>query len=210
MLMRRIIKGDLRRKSRLHDFAGNRVTLAELPWLPRSAWSTLMKKFGHWERLPWLSFRVIRRLEQILTLDSKVLEFGSGNSSLWLAERCGLLVTIDNDPEWYRWLAPKLRVENVEARLRAERDDYLNISDYPDGFFDLVIVDGRWRDLSVERALRKVRPGGYIYFDNADVQDDEHQRARGLLLAACPEAEVLIGFTTFQVMVSQGLLARIG
>lgn len=209
-MLKRIIKGDLRRKSRLHDFAGNRVALTEVPWLLRSAWSTLMKKFGHWERLPWLSFRVIRRLEQIVTPDSKVLEFGSGNSSLWLAERCGLLVTVDNDPEWYGWLAPRLKGANVSARLRVGRDEYLNVDDYPDGFFDLVIVDGRWRDLSVERALRKVRPGGYVYVDNVDVQDEEHRRAKRLLLAACPGAEVLIGFTTFQVAVTQGLLARTG
>jgi hypothetical protein len=208
-MWRRIIKGDLRRRSRLHDFAGNRVAFAEVPWLLRSAWSTLLKKFGHWERLPWLSFRVIGRLEQVLAPDSKVLEFGSGNSSLWLAERCALLVTVDNDPEWHRWLLPKLPAGKVEARLRVERDDYLNVDDYPDGFFDLVIVDGRWRDLSVERALRKVRRGGYVYFDNADVQDEEHRRARRLLLAACPEAEVFTGFTTFQVAVTQGILARI-
>ncbi|MFL6210392.1 MAG: O-methyltransferase [Pyrinomonadaceae bacterium] len=208
-MLKRIIKGDLRRKSRLHDFAGNRVALIELPWLLRSVWSTLMKKFGHWERLPWLSFQVISRLEQILTPQAKVLEFGSGNSSLWLVERCGLLVTIDNDPEWHQWLAARLQAPNVEARLRVERDDYLNVDDYPDKFFDLVIVDGRWRDLSAERALRKVRPGGYVYIDNTDVQDEEHQRAKGLLLAACPRAEVLTGFTTFQVMVSQGILARI-
>jgi predicted O-methyltransferase YrrM len=208
-MLKRIIKGDLRRKTRLHDFAGNCVGLTEMPWLLRSAWSTMMKKFGHWERLPWLSFRVIRRLEQVLTPDAKVLEFGSGNSSLWLAERCGLLVTIDNDPEWHQWLAARLRSENVKARLRVKRDDYLNVDDYPDEFFDLVIVDGRWRDLSAERALRKVKPGGYIYIDNTDVQDEEHQRAKSLLLAAATRAEVLTGFTTFQVAVSEGVLARI-
>lgn len=42
------------------------------------------------------------------------------------------------------------------------------IDEYPDGYFDLVMVDGRSRDCCVRRALRKVNPGGALLMDNSE------------------------------------------
>jgi hypothetical protein len=45
-----------------------------------------------------------------------------------------------------------------------------SIEKYPDGSFDLVIVDGRARSSCIRHALSKIRPGGYLMLDNSERQ----------------------------------------
>ena len=45
-----------------------------------------------------------------------------------------------------------------------------SIEKYPDGYFDLVIVDGRARASCLFHALSKIRPGGYLMLDDTDRQ----------------------------------------
>jgi hypothetical protein len=42
------------------------------------------------------------------------------------------------------------------------------IDAFPDGFFDLVVVDGRSRAACLDRAVPKIRPGGMLVLDDAD------------------------------------------
>ena len=42
------------------------------------------------------------------------------------------------------------------------------IENYPDSSFDLVVIDGRARASCIFRALRKIRPGGFLMLDNSD------------------------------------------
>ena len=42
------------------------------------------------------------------------------------------------------------------------------IDEYPDGYFDLVVIDGRARASCVRRAVRKIKPGGALLLDNSE------------------------------------------
>jgi hypothetical protein len=42
------------------------------------------------------------------------------------------------------------------------------IDEYPDGYFDLVVVDGRARASCVSRSLSKIRPAGALLLDNSE------------------------------------------
>lgn len=65
---------------------------------------------------------------------------------------------------------------------QAFRDYALQILDYPEDSFDVVVVDGMARVLSTWAAIRHFRRGGFIVFDNAD--RDEYQHAYDMLDAA--------------------------
>ena len=57
----------------------------------------------------------------------------------------------------------------------------LTFNEYPDNYFDLVLVDGRARPPCIKQACSKVKPGKYILLDNSD--RDRYQLAiRELLL----------------------------
>lgn len=151
------------------------------------------------DRRPWMCFEAINFLERILTINSKVFEFGSGGSTLFLVSRVKHLVSVEHDPEWYAQISdllqntPKERYEYLlmppyvtdsvcsdytdplgycssdeNYRNSNFRNYCLSIERYPDGHFDLVIIDGRARPSCIYHALRKITPGGYLLLDNSD------------------------------------------
>ncbi|MDA9981298.1 class I SAM-dependent methyltransferase [Gammaproteobacteria bacterium] len=64
-------------------------------------------------------------------------------------------------------------------RKMSFREYVRTIDNYPDQTFDLVVVDGRSRISCVRRALKKIKPGGYILLDNSERPG--YQDARNLL-----------------------------
>ena len=64
------------------------------------------------------------------------------------------------------------------ARVGLCRGDIYRLP-YPDGHFDLVIVDGRARPSCVFHAMSKVRAGGYLMLDDTDRQ--RYEEAMSLL-----------------------------
>jgi LPS sulfotransferase NodH len=123
--------------------------------------------------LPWLPFEIIDRLDQFLTPTARVFEYGGGGSTLWMAERAGEVVTAEHDPQWADVLrAQTADLANATLLVRSAADDYADyvpaIDDYPDGYFDVVVVDGRERVRCFERAVPKVRPGGLLLLDDTE------------------------------------------
>jgi hypothetical protein len=56
-----------------------------------------------------------------------------------------------------------------EGMLKYSFYDYVvSIEDYPDSYFDIVIIDGRSRPSCFKHALSKVKVGGYIVWDDTD------------------------------------------
>jgi len=46
---------------------------------------------------------------------------------------------------------------------------YVKIIDaYPDGYFNLIFIDGRARPSCIKHAISKIRPGGYLMLDNSE------------------------------------------
>jgi len=211
-VLTRVLRGDPRKVSRFHDFAGNAAPLAAYARLPTCIASTLIKKVaGRHPAGPWLGYRGIRRLADLLRPTWQVLEFGAGNSTRWLADRVAKVVSIEGDPAWYGRIAVAVaRRTNVNLILQPPPYDAAFAASLA-ATFDFCLVDGLARDRAMELALSKVAPGGFVYLDNADVQDDEHQRARRLLLARCEPAsvEIFIDFFPGQITVSQGILGRV-
>ena len=121
---------------------------------------------------PWLTPESVAFLEELVNsnLELKVLEFGCGGSTMWLARKLQFpqarLVTVEHDPEWYKAIRSRVGA-GVEMHLKQR--PYGGIcSDFPDDYFDLVLIDGRNRVLCAAYAMRIVKPGGFIMLDNAE------------------------------------------
>lgn len=209
----RMLTGDGLRKTRFHTYSGRLVNLGGLAYLPRSLWSVfLLKVFGFRQRRPWLSYRAVKHLNGLVQPDWSVLEFGSGMSSLFFARRCRHLVSVESDPTWHEMMLKLLAsrgLNNVDYRLRSE-DIYTDLPDLPDQSFDLVVIDGLVRDRCARVALSKVKPGGYVFFDNSDVPWPEHQAARQTIAEAADRDGITLfdDFYPFQVQVNESMLVR--
>jgi predicted O-methyltransferase YrrM len=209
----RLVTGDGQRKSRFHTYSGEPIDWQGLRYLPHAVGTTLLAKvFSYRVRAPWMGFRAVAHIKSLIGPDSLVLEFGSGMSSEFFAQRCRKLVSIESDPEWYARMLRRFeerRFQNVDYRLLTE-DDYTNIEGYPDHSFDFVLVDGARRTESARTALAKVKPGGHVYLDNSDVP--YFQRARATLIEAAASdpgaVRVFRDLCPTQIAVSEGLLVR--
>lgn len=135
--------------------------------------------------LPWLPYQVMEMLENHLTPESTVFEFGGGGSTLWLAQRCGELQTVEHDAEWFPALAAATgHLSNVQVRHANGEDEFSEyvgaIDVFPDEHFDAVIVDGRERIRCLEHAMPKVKRGGLLILD--DYHRPKYSRASDLML----------------------------
>jgi predicted O-methyltransferase YrrM len=152
----------------------------------------------------------------LIRKESRILEFGSGMSTVWLASRCGFLHSIESDWKWYAAVSQLLKRGELTPHVRYElRDDrgYCDLAEYADGFFDLCIVDGLRRADCIAQAVSKLRSGGHLYWDNSDFGDGDSLNAGGVLMDAVAgrngTVQYFVGFPPAAFHVCQGVLARL-
>lgn len=140
--------------------------------------------------VPWWSYRSIDVVDAWLAGrggDARCFEFGAGASTVWLADRCAEVVSVEHDEAFAETVKTFVAGrDNVDLRavpgtpsaspsVRSGRSGFegLDFTDYVSeieraGEFDLVVVDGRARADALARAVACLRPRGIIVFDNAD------------------------------------------
>lgn len=123
--------------------------------------------------IPWLSPQAVSYLESILQPDFRVIEHGSGGSTLWFAERVKEVIAYELDVNWFAMLNER-KPENVKLRNSSKPAKYSKQS------FDLILIDGEPvidRIIWIERAPQLVKQGGWIVLDNANRPEYELARA---------------------------------
>lgn len=129
------------------------------------------------EPIPWYTYPCIDFLTQRSFSNKKILEFGGGQSSLWWAHRAESVLTFEGNQQWYSKIN-QLMPENVDLRLVSMRDRASCVSDIraiisenPDIKYDVVVIDGLYREQMIDIAKDVVADQGVIVVDNADGYD---------------------------------------
>jgi predicted O-methyltransferase YrrM len=146
------------------------------------------KRFGHWTpryiynriklmideflrpQWPWLTKEAILLLERLLRPDDIGLEFGSGRSTIWFAERVQKLISVEHGIYWIEKINKKLKekglVRKVDYRL-ANEDNYLDIlNEIENNSIYFVLVYGLQRDICSLKSIQKLKIGGLLIIDN--------------------------------------------
>ncbi|MEM1140149.1 MAG: hypothetical protein AAGH45_09730, partial [Pseudomonadota bacterium] len=152
-IIKKIVAGGLGRKTRLHteqnELISLRRALIDLPGNMMSKTASLLGRPR--AAMPWWPTVVIPEIEEILNRSSRVVEFGTGSSTIWLAERSKFVLGIEDNKEWAN--ATKIRLEKLghtNAQIVfAKNSNYYQLSKKY-GNFDLAIVDGSYRWKCVE------------------------------------------------------------
>ncbi|OGB83352.1 hypothetical protein A3F66_00625 [candidate division TM6 bacterium RIFCSPHIGHO2_12_FULL_32_22] len=121
---------------------------------------------------PWLTDAAVNFLDQFLKESPKsVLELGSGGSTIWFAKRIKHLVSFEHDVRWYETVKKEL---NQQIDYRLIKGSYFDtINEFPDNYFDLVLVDGKDRLECIKNSIRVLRSGGVLMLD--DAQREKYQ-----------------------------------
>ena len=216
-LLQKIIAGGPYNKTRLHSQDGDLLDLAGLMYLPQCAASTFGRLLFGWRpSVPWLGYRAVRHLDTFLQPDWDMIEYGSGMSTVWFAKRVKHVYSIEDNAQWYQKVSAKLDrldVKNITYKL-LEGPDYSSAEFLEDGSMDFVLVDGSVRDACMQTAVRKIKPGGWIYLDNCDQRSNDRKVARKLLLEQIEthggSHEYFVDLHPTYLGVTKALLAQVG
>lgn len=104
---------------------------------------------------PWYTWPCLEWLASLNLRAKKVWEYGAGDSTKWYRSKGAVVKGVDHDRGWL----PK----GIEHKV-------LN-PEYPEaiknrGIFDIVVIDGIWRDECTGYALKALKSGGYLIIDN--------------------------------------------
>ena len=119
--------------------------------------------------LPWLSMPAIALLEARVPSGLSVLEYGSGNSTLWWGHRAARVVAIEHDAAFHARLAPRLPANAVSLLVPDSSDGAYERAPARFGrVFDVIVIDGARRIECAHACLPLLKEGGVIIYDNAD------------------------------------------
>ena len=110
----------------------------------------------------------------MLTSSDIGVEFGSGRSTLWFAQRLKHLISIEKNTVWYVKVKKNLSIssleQKVEIRLYPEENDYVSQAmRFDDNSIDFYLIDGAKRDFCALYMLTKFRKGVILVLDNANL-----------------------------------------
>lgn len=222
-MLQRLVAGSASQKTRIHDELSNRVSLSRLirNGPPAIVTGLLRLIFGYRVTRPWISYDAQSEIRAFLSPTSRVLEYGSGMSTLWLAKYAQIVCSVEDHEIWYANVQRILAAEsiyNVEYRFSSNERDYTAaFPEFEEQGFDFILVDGSHRESCVRHAINIIRAGGIIYLDNSDKGAGEttgnipNARTSLLEFAAARGATVkkFTDFAPTQFFVEQGILVKL-
>ena len=130
--------------------------------------------------VPWYTFPAIEYFQALDAKGLDIFEYGCGNSSLFWAQKGANVWCVEHDPEWHKTIYSK----SSDLRgllLKENKTDYANAIHETIESFDIIIIDGIWRNECAAEALTRLKPGGLIILDNSDWYTDvaETLRSKG-------------------------------
>ena len=119
--------------------------------------------------LPWLTKEANDFFVKNLNNDMVVLEFGSGRSTQFFANRVKQVCSREHNKEWFDIITKQIaNVVNINYEFYADLCEYADTSSIENNTLDLVVVDGRNRVNCLLNSVPKLKSGGILVLDNAE------------------------------------------
>lgn len=120
---------------------------------------------------PWLSFGAIIALESVVNKNFKVLEFGSGGSTVFWSQTCKSVKSFETNPDWFKKVRQRIKeFKNVEIILANKEQILKMVEKEPKNYYDLVLVDSYPKEaeriLLANAAVPKIKSNGWLIIDN--------------------------------------------
>jgi predicted O-methyltransferase YrrM len=209
-----------RETHRLSDEKGNLIPLSRLVRNgPKAFYSFFGRKFLNMRpQVPWISYDARRLLTRLLPREATVLEFGSGNSTVWFGRHFQSVFSVEHNADWHacvQLMLRQARLSNVHYFLHDE-PAYSHFDEVAHRQFDFVLIDGIVRSACVVTALQRLKLDSVLYLDNSDKHPqggDTRLAEEALLTAARERGGRVLYFTDFvptDFAGNQGLMVLLG
>ena len=110
---------------------------------------------------PWLSVRDKAVIKEILSWwDMSVYEYGCGGSTIYFKDKCKIWCAVEHNTEWYN----KIIEAGGNVTLQTDMLEYIQMPHYD---YDLVIVDGIYREFCLDTVRKKLKNSALILCHDA-------------------------------------------
>ena len=162
--------------------------------------------------IPFIVFDAINKLDTIVSPNHKVLEFGSGNSTLWFLEKKCWITSFEHSLTWHNVLNDHINssrydedtLNHFSYHISENKTTWEFIDEMGDESFDVVLVDGanefNNRNECIKRSLSKLKKGGWMVLDNSD---HPNNWPGGLYMDSKYERIRFTGFAAMGLYISQ-------
>jgi hypothetical protein len=118
--------------------------------------------------IPWMNYPVVRILQERLTKDLNLFEFGSGYSTLFYAKKVKAVTSVEYDEKWLHIIKSQLP-DNVNIIFKQQDvdGDYCRVINSTGEKYDVVIVDGRDRVNCIKQSISALTSKGVILLDDS-------------------------------------------
>lgn len=122
---------------------------------------------------PWLTADAVNILSTMIGASDIGVEFGSGRSTVWFAQRLGRLISVEHDKLWFDKVGSELSrvhlLSKVDYHFAPDEASYLRpLHELPDCSVDFCLVDGELREDCALVAIEKLKPGSLLVIDNVN------------------------------------------
>ena len=167
--LNKLIAGGPQRANRFRSEKDVSIHLLDLAYLIPAFIHWVLNKLGRAPNLPIVNYSALRIFKRLASLQPKVLEFGSGRSTIWWLENGCEVVSVENHEGWYNQVLAKISkyVSSCNYQFAENMKSYSEAGGNTK--FDVIIVDGFWRRECMEYALEhNLKENGIIYLDDSD------------------------------------------
>lgn len=112
-------------------------------------------------QMPWYTRPCLKWLKTLDLKGKKIFEYGVGHSTKWYKYRGALTCGVDSNKEW----ADLAGCDYINCDSDGGQSAYIT-SIEQHGDFEIICIDGIFRDECTELALRHIKRGGFIIIDN--------------------------------------------
>lgn len=106
--------------------------------------------------MPWYTTPCLEWLSGLVLSRKRIFEYGAGDSTMWFREKGAIVYGVDNNAD-YVTQGIQLKTHFIEY-CSAILNHFIP--------FDIVVIDGEWRDECTAYALENLKPGGLLIIDN--------------------------------------------
>ena len=128
--------------------------------------------------IPWYTYPFIEFIKTRLQPHFTAFEYGSGNSTLWYADRIASITAVEHDKEWFKLVKSKLP-DNARVIYRERGAGYIKAIGEKAKKYQIVIIDGRDRVKSTFFSVRHLTDDGVLILDNSE--REWYQQAKDFL-----------------------------
>lgn len=113
--------------------------------------------------IPWMPYACIDFLDDRLSKNMRVFEYGCGGSTEWFAERVDEVISVEHDNDWANRVDSKSS-SNVTV-IQRDRGDYVDAI-RNQGQFEIIVVDGLRRPECATTAVEYLTDDGVLIWDD--------------------------------------------